>query len=92
MEFLLCQYLNTLLYNISYRRFVYFFENYSFCNLIIPLSRKGIDCDCIAEGREALDSIRREKFDLILLDLAMPAFFLGHRFDKVSKKKKKGEY
>jgi DNA-binding response OmpR family regulator len=35
---------------------------------------KDIDCDCITEGRKALDSIRREKFDLILLDLAMPEF------------------
>jgi DNA-binding response OmpR family regulator len=35
---------------------------------------KDIDCDCINEGRKALDSIQREKYDLILLDLAMPGF------------------
>jgi CheY-like chemotaxis protein len=35
---------------------------------------KDIDCDCITEGRKALDSIQREKYDLILLDLAMPEF------------------
>ena len=35
---------------------------------------KDIDCDCINEGKKALDSIQREKFDLILLDLAMPGF------------------
>jgi DNA-binding response OmpR family regulator len=33
-----------------------------------------IVCDCINQGRKALDTIRREKFDLILLDLAMPEF------------------
>jgi DNA-binding response OmpR family regulator len=33
-----------------------------------------IDCKCINQGRKALDSIRLEKFDLILLDLAMPEF------------------
>ena len=33
-----------------------------------------IDCDCINEGKKALESIQREKFDLILLDLAMPGF------------------
>jgi CheY-like chemotaxis protein len=33
-----------------------------------------IVCDCINQGRKALDSIQREKFDLILLDLAMPEF------------------
>ena len=33
-----------------------------------------IDCKCINQGRKALDCIRREKFDLILLDLAMPEF------------------
>ena len=35
---------------------------------------KDIDCDCINEGKKALDSIQREKYDLILLDLAMPGF------------------
>jgi two-component system, OmpR family, response regulator len=33
-----------------------------------------IDCDCITEGWKALDSIKGEKYDLILLDLAMPGF------------------
>ena len=35
---------------------------------------KDIDCDCIDDGRKALDTIRGEKYDLILLDLAMPGF------------------
>jgi two-component system OmpR family response regulator len=35
---------------------------------------KDIDCDCINEGKKALESIQREKYDLILLDLAMPGF------------------
>lgn len=35
---------------------------------------KDIHCDCINQGRKALDSIRSNKFDLILLDLAMPEF------------------
>lgn len=35
---------------------------------------KGIDCDCITEGRKALENIQSEKYDLILLDLAIPGF------------------
>jgi CheY-like chemotaxis protein len=35
---------------------------------------KGIDCDCITEGGKALENIQSEKYDLILLDLAMPGF------------------
>ena len=35
-----------------------------------------IDCKCINRGRKALDSIRSEKFDLILLDLAMPWYYI----------------
>jgi two-component system OmpR family response regulator len=33
-----------------------------------------IDCNVINQGKKALDIIQREKFDLILLDLAMPEF------------------
>lgn len=37
-------------------------------------ARKDIDCHVIKNGHEGLESIRKEKFDLILLDLAMPEF------------------
>ena len=40
-----------------------------YCN-----SAKDIDCKVINEGEEGLESIRKEEFDLILLDLAMPDF------------------
>jgi len=40
-----------------------------YCN-----TQKDIDCKVINNGREALDRIRDENFDLILLDLAMPKF------------------
>ena len=35
---------------------------------------KDIDCQVINEGKEGLESIRNEEFDLIMLDLAMPEF------------------
>ena len=35
---------------------------------------KNIECDVINEGKKGLDSIQDEKYDLILLDLAMPEF------------------
>ena len=35
---------------------------------------KDIDCQVINEGKEGLESIRKEEFDLIMLDLAMPEF------------------
>lgn len=37
-------------------------------------SKKDTDCKVINGGREGLKTIRKEKFDLILLDLAMPEF------------------
>ncbi len=37
-------------------------------------AKKDIDCKVINSGREGLESIRQEKFDLILLDLAIPEF------------------
>ena len=37
-------------------------------------SRKDIDCHLVNNGKKGLESIRNEKFDLILLDLAMPDF------------------
>ena len=37
-------------------------------------SAKDIDCQVISEGKEGLESIRNEEFDLIMLDLAMPEF------------------
>jgi two-component system, OmpR family, response regulator len=36
--------------------------------------KKDIDCKVINSGHEGLERIRNEKFDLILLDLAMPEF------------------
>jgi DNA-binding response OmpR family regulator len=48
---------------------------------------KDIECDCITEGKKALDTIRSEKFDLILLDLAMP-YFSG--FDVIKTLKEEG--
>src|SRR6476620_5749126 len=36
--------------------------------------KKDTDSKVINGGREGLESIRNEKFDLILLDLAMPEF------------------
>ena len=33
-----------------------------------------IDCNVIKQGKKALDSIRHQKFDLILLDVVMPEF------------------
>ena len=37
-------------------------------------TEKDLDCRVINNGQEGLESIRNEKFDLILLDLAMPEF------------------
>jgi DNA-binding response OmpR family regulator len=37
-------------------------------------AKKNIDCHVINDGQKGLESIRNEKFDLILLDLAMPEF------------------
>ena len=37
-------------------------------------SKKDIECKVINGGREGLETIRKEKFDLVLLDLAMPEF------------------
>ena len=37
-------------------------------------TKKDIDCKVATNGQEGLESIRNEKFDLILLDLAMPEF------------------
>ena len=37
-------------------------------------TEKDLDCHVINNGREALERIRKEKFDLILLDLSIPVF------------------
>ena len=37
-------------------------------------ARKDIDCQVTNTGKEGLDRIRKENFDLILLDLAIPDF------------------
>ena len=38
------------------------------------LTIKGHDCTASQDGRNALDMMVREKFDVIILDLAMPEF------------------
>ena len=40
-----------------------------YCN-----TEKDLDCHVINDGQKALDIIRNEKFDLILLDLSIPDF------------------
>lgn len=37
-------------------------------------AKKDIDCHVIDNGQQGLEAIRNEKYDLILLDLAMPEF------------------
>ncbi len=37
-------------------------------------AKKDIECEAASTGQEGLDRIRKEVFDLILLDLAMPDF------------------
>jgi two-component system, OmpR family, response regulator len=37
-------------------------------------SMKNIECYVINDGRQGLERIKREKFDLVMLDLAMPEF------------------
>jgi len=37
-------------------------------------SMKDIECYMTNDGREGLEKIKREKFDLVMLDLAMPEF------------------
>ena len=36
--------------------------------------RKDIDCKVVNTGKDGLEKIRNDKYDLILLDLAMPEF------------------
>ena len=37
-------------------------------------AKKDIECNVINNGQEGLERIRNDKFDLVLLDLAMPDF------------------
>jgi DNA-binding response OmpR family regulator len=37
-------------------------------------AKKDIECNMINNGQEGLERIRNDKFDLVLLDLAMPDF------------------
>ena len=37
-------------------------------------SMKDIECEVINDGRQGLERIKRENFDLVMLDLAMPEF------------------
>ena len=52
-----------------------------YCN-----SKGNIDCQIFNNGKEGLEAIRSKRFDLILLDLAMPEF----RYDVVKALKKEG--
>ncbi len=36
------------------------------------LAKAGYRCECVANGREALDAVAREQYDLILMDCMMP--------------------
>jgi len=50
-------------------------DNESIANMLMKfLTIKGYDCTVCLDGRNALDILSREKFDVILLDLAMPEF------------------
>lgn len=50
-------------------------DNESIVNMLMKfLTIKGYDCTTCLDGRNALDIISREKFDIVLLDLAMPEF------------------
>jgi len=40
-------------------------------------TEKDIDCHVVNDGQEGLERIRNDKFDLILLDVAMPNFSGG---------------
>ena len=37
-------------------------------------AKRDIECNMISNGREGLERIRNDKFDLVLLDLAIPDF------------------
>ncbi len=39
--------------------------------------KKDIECEAVNNGREGLERIRNDEFDLILLDIAMPEFTGG---------------
>lgn len=50
-------------------------DNESIVNMLKKfLTIKGYECTASTSGRNALDVITREKFDAIILDLAMPEF------------------
>lgn len=38
----------------------------------IQLNKVGFDCDVVKNGEEAMQKIKEKKYDLILLDIAMP--------------------
>ena len=50
-------------------------DNESIVNMLKKfLTIKGYDCTVSTNGRNALDVLIREKFDAVILDLAMPEF------------------
>jgi PAS domain S-box-containing protein len=36
------------------------------------LAKLGLECDLVSNGREAIEALRRNRYDLVLLDLSMP--------------------
>lgn len=64
-------------------------DNESIVNMLTKfLTIKGYDCTMCLDGRNALDFLSREKFDIILLDLAMPEFT---GYDVISELEKNGK-
>lgn len=55
--------------------------------LSLKLSHEGFEVKTVYNGREALDSLEKENFDLLILDLMMPEV---SGFEVLSKMKEKG--
>jgi DNA-binding response OmpR family regulator len=51
------------------------------------LDSQGISCDVINDGVEGLKIIRKKKYDIVLLDLAMPSFSGYDVVDKLKQEK-----
>ena len=49
-------------------------DDHEIAQVVSFCSAKNIDCHEIEDGQEGLESIRKDKFDLILLDMAMSEF------------------
>lgn len=61
-------------------------DNESIVNMLKKfLTIKGHDCTTSTNGRNALDIMTREKFNVIILDLAMPEFSGNDIIDELEK-------